>query len=1127
MTRIELAVIMVTDLVGSTALASRLGSARFDEFRREHDSTLRDAAEDVGGRVVKNTGDGLLVAFPSVTGALDGAIHMQQRLDRRNRSAETPMEVRIGISMGDASVEDGDYFGLPPIEATRLCDEARGGEIIVADQVRAVLRDREAAAFESVGSVALKGLPEPVTAWRVVWAPLPESGGPPLPPRLRGVPELAFVGRGAERATLVDCWDRAVAGERQVALISGEPGIGKTRLVTHTAQTALPDQAVILYGRCDEDQGVAYHPWREVLRDYVEIAPRRLLRPYASELAPLVPGLSRKLGATVGPVSADPDTERYLLFNALGALFTAAAELAPVLVILDDLHWADRPTLLLLKHMVTASSAGRLMLLGTFRDSDVARGDPLTALLADLYREPGVTRLALVGLDEADIVDLIEEAAGHPLDAGGLALARKLHRETAGNPFFVGELLRHLSETGVIARQRDGRWSLRRSAAGHGLPQSVREVIERRVQRLGDQARLVLTVGAVIGDEFDLAVAARAVDLPVGTVLDRLDEAIGASLLRRTAITRASFIGPALTEVYAFSHGLVQATLYEALPAGRRAALHRAVGEAIEAGADVEDDGRLAELAHHFLAAAPAGELGRAVDYARRAAEQAMASFAYDQATGLLQQALAVAGGAAGRQRIELLQALGDAQMRAGEAEAARRTLLEAAEAASRHDEPEALARAVRACGIWGLSFGVDDVLVRLAEQAIERLEGWGCPRLIAEVKALLAAALYYAPVSETARRERLADAALAAAREEHARAGDRPSRETLAYVLGRCLLVRWGPDSAGRDLELADELLELCRELGDVELELLARNWRTTMFVERGDFEAHRREIERVEEMATELRQPRAMVFLPLHRGMLAVAGGRFAEAERLNAEAVEIGARIAGVNQLAAYAQLMLIRLHQGRLAELEEPVRAMTAAYPDLVALRAGLVALLLQAGRPDEARIEFERVLGGGHGALPRNNTHILTLALLVDAAAELEDGERSRALHEALAPYSGRWVVAASTTALWPVDRSVGRAAGAGGRVDVAMRHLAAARAQAVAADALPSLALIALDVARLLAGQGDSGGASEQAAEARLLAQSLGMGRVAAEAAALEAVLADTPSGAPEAPRPGAVAALE
>ncbi len=187
---------------------------------------------------------------------------------------------------------------------------------------------------------------------------------------------------------MLESWRRAVGGERPVVLVTGEAGVGKTRLVGHVAQTELPDHALVLYGRCDEGQGIPYQPWRELLRDYAQVAPRGLLRPHAAELARLVPGLTHRLGSLPAPTARDPDSDRYILFEAVASLFAAASERAPVLVVLDDLHWADRPTLLLLKHLIATGPAGRLMLVGTYRASDIAPDHPVSDFAADLRREP-------------------------------------------------------------------------------------------------------------------------------------------------------------------------------------------------------------------------------------------------------------------------------------------------------------------------------------------------------------------------------------------------------------------------------------------------------------------------------------------------------------------------------------------------------------------------------------------------------------------------------------------------------------------------------------------------------------------------------------------------------------------
>jgi tetratricopeptide (TPR) repeat protein len=601
----------------------------------------------------------------------------------------------------------------------------------------------------------------------------------------------------------------------------------------------------------------------------------------------------------------------------------------------------------------------------------------------------------------------------------------------------------------------------------------------------------------VIGASFRVGTLARAAGMAPEAVLELLDEASRRGLVRPVADA---------FDAYAFSHGLVQATLYEALPRGRRCALHEPVGEALERDYDVAAGEGLAEIAYHFLEAAPAGNRERAVAYARRAAERAVQTFAYEEAVTLYSRALEIVGPDDARERLGLLLALGEAQMRAGDAVASRQTLERAAEAARTHDDPEALARAALACNIWGLSSGIDEALVRLGEEAVERLEGRGFPGLLASVKGLLAAALYWSDQVE--RRERLAEDALALARSEHELAPTRESARVLAFVLGRYLLTRWGPDSGSVDFKLSDELIALSRETRDSELEILARNWRITVLLEMGSFPAVDREIARVEQMATDLRQARAMVFLPLHHAIRAGMEGRFKDAERLNAESVETGLRVRGtVGELAAGAQLVAIRLQEGRLAEVESAVRIVANMHPGMVGFQCALALALVQSGRMTEARAELERLTSSGREGIPRDNTHIIMLALLGEVAAELKDEGRSRDLYAWLEPYSGRWVTSPGAAALWPVDRSLGRIATVAGLHEAALRHIERGREQAARAGAAPSLALAALDEARLLAARPpqDWARVAALAREARELAQDLGMGLVVDAATLLEA----------------------
>src|SRR5438876_5281930 len=386
---LETSTVLFTDLVGSTGLATRVGPGAAESLRRDHFAILRGAVEATGGREVKNVGDGLMVVFTSSSAAVGCAVEMQQRIERRNRKADEQFAVRIGISMGEADVEEGDYFGPPVVEAARLCSAAAGGQILCGDLVRATAR--EGHEFRPQGLLDLKGLPEPFSAHEVEWQPAADSAHTlPLPPRLREVPPVGYVGRDVEREGLTFLFDQVREGARRVALISGEPGIGKTRLATQLAVHAHGDGATVLYGRCDEDLGVPYGPWVEALRHYVAAAPAEVLRAHAErhggELARLLPEVRGRVSDYPAPTQTDPETERYMLFAAVAGLLEEATREGPLILILDELHWADKPSLSLLRHLVTHGGEMRLLVIGAYRDSDLTRSHPLAELLADLHR---------------------------------------------------------------------------------------------------------------------------------------------------------------------------------------------------------------------------------------------------------------------------------------------------------------------------------------------------------------------------------------------------------------------------------------------------------------------------------------------------------------------------------------------------------------------------------------------------------------------------------------------------------------------------------------------------------------------------------------------------------------------
>ena len=608
MSSTTMATILFTDVVGSTSRPSRLGDDTAEVLRREHFGLLRRAVQRHDGREVKNLGDGLMLVFDGVVAALDCAAAMQQAIESRNPGAGAgdPLTIRVGISAGECDVDDDDYFGTPVIEAARLCAEADGGQVLVGEMARLLVGTRGGFDLEPVGSRLLKGLPAPVDVFELRWAPLPEAtvaiGSMGLPPRLEVVGPFGFFGRREARELLDTSWKEVTAGGRRIVLVSGEPGVGKTALVAAVARRAHDDGAIVVYGRCDEDLGIPYQPWVEVIGYLAEHLPDQVRTRAGGQITELGMLATAFQDRGLAEPGGDLEGERLNLFAAVAALLRQLGEEQPVFVVLDDLQWADRPTLALLRHLLNASNAGRLMVAGTFRDSEVDDQHPLADLLAALHRNDEADRVALAGLGDDELVAMLQLAAGHALPDEGVELAHALGRETNGNPFFTIEIVRHLAETGAISRDDAGHWRGEEALIERGLPVSVREVIGRRVARLGEETIRVLTGASVIGREFDLQLLAEVVDLSEDATLDLLEGALAADLIADVAPGRFGFV-----------HALVEHTLYSSLRPTRRARLHRRVAEVIE---EHGVEGRLAELAYHWGEATTAQDIGKAFEYA-------------------------------------------------------------------------------------------------------------------------------------------------------------------------------------------------------------------------------------------------------------------------------------------------------------------------------------------------------------------------------------------------------------------------------------------------------------------------------------------------------------------------------
>jgi class 3 adenylate cyclase/tetratricopeptide (TPR) repeat protein len=983
--------VVFTDLVGSTALLSRVGEDRAEVLRREHFGLLRDAVSGSGGREVKNLGDGLMVVFDGVTAALDGAVAMQRAV--AGRRSDEPLSIRVGVSSGECDVEDGDYFGLPVVEAARLCARADGDEILVTGLVRTLARSRSTLVFEPVGALELKGLDEPVETFRVVWSRIdPSASRSRLPARLASAVTSSFVGRGDEHEQLMKAWKAIVAGGSvRLMLLAGEPGIGKTTLAARFASEVYDLDGLVVYGRSDEDLGVPYQPWIEALTQLVTAMPERVLAAHVAargaHLARLVPQVASRLGVDVSS-GVDADAERFVLYGCVTDLLQRVSQDRPVLVVLDDLHWADRATVQLLRHVATAEQPMSVGALGTFRDTDVGAGDPVSELLAGLHREGGAERIVLRGLTDLDVLALLERIAGHEMTDDGVALRDALLAETAGNPFFVGEILRHLAESGAISQRDDGRWVADPDLRAAGLPVSVREVIGRRLATLGPDTERVLGLGAVIGRDFEIGLLAAVAQMDEDVVLDVCETAVTAAVLSTTDIP----------DRYTFAHALIEHTLYDALSPSRRARAHKAVAEAIESLLGDDPSARAAELAYHWGAAVQPTDTAKAIHYARIAGDRALHLLAPDEAVRWYGQALELLGRTPHpdtRQRAELLVGLGDAQRQCGIANH-RETLLDAARLADQHNHVDLLVRAALANNRgFGSAIGsVDHERIGAIDRALERV-GDQPSADRARLLALAAAERMY--LVDLDERLGLAEQAVAVARVS----GDRAA---LAWALQRPFTSIDHPSTLAIRTDWANEACAIADDLDEPATQYWAHNSAFLAAVERGDGVALDEHLHRTEALAARIPHATVRWTLTFHQAWIAGLHGDLAEYERLAGTALTLAVEAGQPDAMTIYGvQLAGLRFHQGRLQELIPLMEQALADTPTLHAFRATLAYAYARAGETDQAQRMLDQDRADGF-PMPADSGWSTGLSSWTNTVAHVRAVDAAPLLRERLLPY---------------------------------------------------------------------------------------------------------------------------
>jgi tetratricopeptide (TPR) repeat protein/DNA polymerase III delta prime subunit len=1048
---------MFTDIVASTELIGRLGLHAATELQRIHDRLLATAVGACNGRYVKSTGDGMMATFSSAQDAVTAAVGVQRSVEAHSRrSPALAFGIRIGLSAGDVVWNDdgSDCIGTAVNEAARLTDIASGGQILASEVVRSLARDASVA-FGPAEAVELKGFAQPLMVSGIAWTPGP-AGLLAVPGPLR-IDEAApgYVGRADVLASLRRSWQEIHDDRSRCVLLSGEPGVGKTRTAAQLADELSTEGVLVLYGGCQEGIGAPYRPFAEALDHHTSTLRDPDLGWMPGELRRLLPELTSRVPGLPEPLSSDPRTEEFRLFEAIGSWLASASVATGLLLVLDDLHWAGTPTLLALTHLLDTignDPSARLLIVGTYRDSDVDRAHQLTTLLARTA-SGGVERHALTGLSADEVTTFVQTSAGHELDERGIALAQKVHAETEGNPFFVGEVLRHLTETGTIRRDGD-RWTVD-DVGAVTVPPNVRDVVRRRLSYLSEDTQSLLSTASVLGRDFDVPVLAALVSRDEDEIVGALESALGARLLHE--------VGP---DRFRFAHALVKETLYDELSATRRRRLHRKVIDVLERLRPYA----VVPLAYHCVAAGPDSvDRGRAASYLLAAAGEAQQARALADAEWRYRHALDLVDEDPALEHLAVDATIGVGECQRDQGDPSyRKTLISAAERAG-EDTPRLVAAVLaNRRGVTTVVGEVDVERVALAERALARL-GSERSEDRARLLAYLATEITFTGASD--RRLSLVDEAESIAR----RLGN---SRVLADVLVRTAFPAIALDRIEALVARGRESVELADATGDPALQAEARSLWAWALLAAGDLRAAEQTNRDAAAIAAEAGASSlkwmTRYWLVAHLG----AAGRFTEAATLNDELLavaEAGGEPDGLNWWGAASTALA--LLQGGVGDLADLIGQFADQYPALPTWRAAHAEALAEAGRIAEARAVLDKY-PIDVAALARDPYALVGLGSLAHAAWLIGDQELAERVFAVVEPHSRRWAhLFIGITG--PVSWSIGRCLLALGRLDEGVAALRAAVADATAQGCIGVAMRARLDLAGALARRGATGDATE------------------------------------------------
>lgn len=1043
---------LLTDVVGSTRLWDQ-DPVAMDGALARHDEIVESVVRDNDGVLLKFRGEGdstfSVFRRASAGARAAAAVHRALQDEPWSDRSRPSIQVRMALHTGEAFERNGDYYGPAVNRAARLRAIAGAGEVLVSRSAAELLvEDVGEWRLVALGARALKDLSRPEDVHRLDWGA--HGLGPTAPgddvvdtepvepdsvsrfgsPRRAArrpveTPGSVFVGRRLELDALHQAWGRVAEGGCRAVLIGGEPGVGKTRLTAAFADEIGAAGHPVLHGRCDEDLGVAYQPFAQILSNVIdsELVNDVAAMPGAGELLRLVPQLSTAAEPVIVDAGADLDSARWALFEGCAAVIERATRSRPAVIVLDDLHWSAVATQLLFRHLLRSERPIRALFVATYRAAETDWAEGFGALLADLHREDSVDRIHLAGLGEDDVAELLVRSAAAEVDPRAEDLARRLHRDSDGNAFFVTELIRNLVESGDIFQRADGTWTSDGEVETIGLPASVRDVVTRRIDRLGDRVRDLLTVAAVTGSNVDY----RVLEHVVGDVDDMLD-AIDTAAAARLITDHGSWL--------TFNHALTRDSLLAAVGPARRMRLHRQIADAMRLLPDRDD--HIESIARHLCECGSPGDL-HAAEAAIAAGHRAVTRVAHEEAIEWFDRALGFlepGSPTTDPTYYEAQLALAQAHIATGARARARDAMIAAGETALRLDDVQRLTEAARLASVVSTVGALDDQVVAILDEAL-RMAGSDHRRERVIVAADYANFRALFGRGERERARLLADEAMALAREE-------ADPDLLARALQARAASMMGTSQVQEFRATVEELLALGPAVTDANIISRSHGYLATAVLQSADREAFDQVHQKLRDHQDSAPTWYRGYLLGAWDVSVALMAGDWARAEaQLDSFAAYAANDANALNVWAANA--FILHRDTGRIRSFLPVMQEAADRNPGIVAFEAATALALGELGSLDEVGEIIERRTRAGFDTLPDDQMLILTLGCYAEAVGRIRDEHAATEILDLLEPFRGQLLPPpAGTMVIAPADRAIGILKAVLGRSEESDAHFAEA-----------------------------------------------------------------------------------